>query len=287
MDIHHLRYFCAVADAGTFAAAAAALSMSASPLSRRVRDLEVFMGTPLFVRGGRALRLTDDGLRLLAAARAVLDAYAEVEAQRAPAFKTAPLRIGLVPGVSLALTSALERALSELRPLADVEYVPAISSIQNAKVLNDELDFATVRRVDQDARLDSMVVAVDELVLLASPSSVRELHSPLLPAELKDWTMLSAYTVHFSDDLDALFVDQKIDKFRMVPRADARALGVLAQHGRTFLTGLASDVEGLAGFLEVIETGRPIMAETRLVWRRDRRDLKEIISAVSEQLQRE
>jgi len=65
MDVHHLRYFVEVAHAGTIAAAGRSLAVSASPLSRRIADLERYMGGPLFVRGGRRLELTESGSALL------------------------------------------------------------------------------------------------------------------------------------------------------------------------------------------------------------------------------
>lgn len=53
MDVRHPRYFVEVARAGTIAAASVSLSMEASPLSRRIRDLERHLGAPLLARGGR------------------------------------------------------------------------------------------------------------------------------------------------------------------------------------------------------------------------------------------
>lgn len=61
LNYHHLRYFLAVAAEGGIKSASDALHVSPPTLSAQVRELEDFLGTPLFLRQGRALVLTDAG----------------------------------------------------------------------------------------------------------------------------------------------------------------------------------------------------------------------------------
>jgi len=61
LNYHHLRYFLAVASEGGIKAASDALHVSPPTLSAQVRELEDFLGTPLFLREGKALILTDAG----------------------------------------------------------------------------------------------------------------------------------------------------------------------------------------------------------------------------------
>ncbi|WP_226359294.1 LysR family transcriptional regulator [Pseudonocardia sp. ICBG601] len=77
MELFHLRYFLAVADELNLTRAAARLHLAASPLSRRVRDLERELGAPLFTRSARGMALTAAGRALLPRAR---DIVARVEA---------------------------------------------------------------------------------------------------------------------------------------------------------------------------------------------------------------
>jgi DNA-binding transcriptional LysR family regulator len=74
MDLRQLEYFVAVADRGTFQAAAAGLHVAQPGLWRRVKDLEHDLGTRVFERVGRRVRLTRDGTLLLNHARSVVAA---------------------------------------------------------------------------------------------------------------------------------------------------------------------------------------------------------------------
>ncbi len=79
MSLDQIRYFVAVAEAGHLGRAAGRLHISQPPLSRQVKSLEEELGTPLFERTSRGMRLLPPGERLLDHARRIL---AAVEAAR-------------------------------------------------------------------------------------------------------------------------------------------------------------------------------------------------------------
>lgn len=72
MEFRQLRQFLAVAEEGSFTAAAARLHMAQSPLSQAVRALERDLGTPLFDRSHRRITLTPAGRTLQHEAREIL-----------------------------------------------------------------------------------------------------------------------------------------------------------------------------------------------------------------------
>ena len=58
MELRHLRYFLAVAEALHFTRASEALHISQPTLSLQIMELERMLGAPLFDRNGRSVRLT-------------------------------------------------------------------------------------------------------------------------------------------------------------------------------------------------------------------------------------
>jgi len=72
MELHQLRYFCAVAESGSFSRAAEQSHVSQPSLSQQIMKLEDELGARLFDRLGRSVRLTDVGKTFLPRARSVL-----------------------------------------------------------------------------------------------------------------------------------------------------------------------------------------------------------------------
>lgn len=72
MLLRHIRYFLAVAELGNFTRAAEALHVSQPTLSQQIKQLEETLGTPLFDRSGRTVRLTDAGMAWMRYARLAL-----------------------------------------------------------------------------------------------------------------------------------------------------------------------------------------------------------------------
>ena len=84
MELRHLRYFVAVAEARSLRLAAEEKLNTTQPsLSRQIRDLEHEVGTPLLVRGSRGVELTPAGRIFLDHARIML-LQAETAMQSAP-----------------------------------------------------------------------------------------------------------------------------------------------------------------------------------------------------------
>src|SRR5205823_4606307 len=117
MELRHLRYFAAVADAGNVSRAARQLRVTQPALSRQIQDLERDLACRLFDRIGRRIVLTKDGDELLERTRRLLgDADALRERARALAGGEAGvLRIGAAP-------QFIEAALPEVLTRYGLEY---------------------------------------------------------------------------------------------------------------------------------------------------------------------
>ncbi|HEY3770127.1 MAG TPA: LysR family transcriptional regulator [Candidatus Angelobacter sp.] len=101
MEIHQLRYFYAVARAGSFTRAAEELGIAQPSLSQQIRALEKKIGTPLFERLGRSVKLTAFGEALLEPALSILQqvTMAENSLANLQAGVRGRLRIGVIPTI--------------------------------------------------------------------------------------------------------------------------------------------------------------------------------------------
>jgi LysR family cyn operon transcriptional activator len=125
MELRHLRYFAAVADAGGVSKAAARLRISQPALGRQVRDLERELGVTLFDRIGRGVQLTGEGEDLLRRCRALLtDAESIVERSRALARgATGVLRVGATPQTLESLLAPFMPRFRRSHPGVEVHFV--------------------------------------------------------------------------------------------------------------------------------------------------------------------
>lgn len=102
LNYHHVMRFRMIARVGGITRAARVLKVSASTLSEQVRELEQWLGTPLFERSGRSMVLTDAGRAALDHAEAIHQSGAELlDVFRRPGTsRRRVLRIGAVGPLS-------------------------------------------------------------------------------------------------------------------------------------------------------------------------------------------
>ena len=105
LNYNHLFYFHVVAETGSLGAAARRLSVTKPTISTQVRQLEDFLGEPLFDRRGGRLRLNDAGDRAHRYTRTMFEAGRALVHQFRGEPPTDPgvLRVGVAPSVSRVL----------------------------------------------------------------------------------------------------------------------------------------------------------------------------------------
>ena len=151
MELRHLRYFVAVAEARSLKLAAEEKLNTTQPsLSRQIRDLEDEVGTPLFLRGAKGVELTPAGRVFLDHARVMLSqAETAVQSARQIAYPTVPsLSMGFMIGHD---TTWLPAALKLIRD--ELPNIHVVISTQNspqlaAALLHGGIDVAFLRRED-------------------------------------------------------------------------------------------------------------------------------------------
>jgi DNA-binding transcriptional LysR family regulator len=122
MELRHLRYFIAAAEAENVSRAALKMRVSQPALSRQIRDLEDELGFLLFQRDGKSVRLTEAGREFLAGAREVIDAAKKaVEKARAAAAQSRiELHVGYAPSLTARFLPGALRAFQARSPGARV-----------------------------------------------------------------------------------------------------------------------------------------------------------------------
>src|SRR4029450_12979758 len=105
VEIRHLRYFLAVAGAGSFSRAADRLGISQPSVSQQMRDLEGSLRGSLFQRRGKRILLTSAGLIFQEHARAILGQLENFldELRSGSAQLRGGLARGIVPWLDVAL----------------------------------------------------------------------------------------------------------------------------------------------------------------------------------------
>ncbi|HEY4201431.1 MAG TPA: LysR family transcriptional regulator [Devosiaceae bacterium] len=112
MELRHLRYFAAVARAGTVTGAANNLNISQPALTYQLKQVEVELGVKLLGRTSRGVSVTEAGLALLAKAETILSEFESIDATMAPFRRSEARRIvvGMAPTPARMLAADLMEA---------------------------------------------------------------------------------------------------------------------------------------------------------------------------------
>jgi LysR family hca operon transcriptional activator len=169
MELRHLRYFIAVAEAGSLTVAAEQRLHTAQPsLSRQIRDLEREVGVPLLTRSARGVELTAAGRIFLDHARlALVQVEAAGEAARRAAKPAKPsFALGFLTGQEMDWLPEAMRILRDELPHIDVtvssQYSPGLAD----DLMRGKLDAAFLRPEAHASDLSYELVTREPLVVI-------------------------------------------------------------------------------------------------------------------------
>ena len=149
MELRHLRYFVAVAEAGSLTVAAEQKLHTSQPsLSRQIRDLEDEVGAQLLRRSARGIELTPAGRAFLDHARSVLSQVeAAVESARRVAHPAKPrFAMGFLTGHELTWMPEALQILRDELPNIDVMISSQYSPLLADGLSKGKIDAAFLRR---------------------------------------------------------------------------------------------------------------------------------------------
>ncbi|MBL1073520.1 LysR family transcriptional regulator [Nocardia sp. 2] len=196
MAIERLRVLRELADRGTVAAVAQALSMTPSAVSQQLKVLAREAGVPLLEPDGRRVRLTDAGRALVVRADEVLAAMDRAVAEM-DSYRGSPrgqVRVALFPsGAALLLPGVLaELAGSGVDVVARDEDVPP----SEVPRLLADYDVVLTHRDERSTpiggpRVASRVLMREPIDVVVAPDHRLARNGAVVPAELADETWLS------------------------------------------------------------------------------------------------
>lgn len=270
MELRHLRYFVAVADAGSVSRAAAQLHITQPALSRQIRDLEAELGLPLFDRVGRRLQLTAAGDNLLSRTREILrsaDALRE-HAGALAGGATGTLRLGATAQTLESLISGFLVGFRRQWPGIDVRLVEDGGMRLKTRLQRGELHLALGAVPTGDDLKARPLFPVWVLAVMSSRSTLARRRTVDV-AELDREAVLLLRR----DFASRLRFDAACEAARISPRVlleagDPHSLVSLARGGHGIAIVPSTTLFGRAGLhvAPLVRNGRAVGGSTAAVW---------------------
>ncbi|MGJ5199755.1 MULTISPECIES: LysR family transcriptional regulator [unclassified Bradyrhizobium] len=225
MDLLALADFTLVARHGGFGRAARASGRPKATLSRRVAELEASLDIRLIERGGRTLKLTEEGRALFERTGALLTELDETvgaiasggDQPRGRLRISAPLLFSQTAMGKLAATFALRYPEVRLEVTTDDRAVDMV-----------EEGYDLVIRVnpDPDESLVGRIFLRDQLVVVASPSLTRPADGALVPAVVRSTEQIAAWDVMAATGSSRIAIDPILRLSSLIMVRDAVRAGV-------------------------------------------------------------
>ena len=173
MSIRHLRTLLAIAERGSFAAAARDVHITESAVSMQMKALEAELGVPLFDRSTRPPRLTDAARALLPNAEELVAGYERLARRKSDDGPVeGHLRLGAVPSVITGILPAAITALRRRHPGVHVEIAMALSADLVERLEHRSLDAAIISELGKvPGGFLWSPFAREPLVLIAPPDA--------------------------------------------------------------------------------------------------------------------
>jgi DNA-binding transcriptional LysR family regulator len=140
LDVRYLKTFVAVAEHGTFAAAANAVGLSPSAVSMQIQAIEEYLSAELFDRSHRPPVLNEKGLTLLPKAHQIIGLHDSMRDAAASHEYAGRLRLGVIPTALSSFVPAALAGLMQAHPLIEIQIVTGMSTPVFKMLKNEELD---------------------------------------------------------------------------------------------------------------------------------------------------
>jgi DNA-binding transcriptional LysR family regulator len=175
MNPDALRTFVAIAEHGSFAAAAQALGLSQSAVSTQIKNLEADLKAELFDRSKRPPALNETGKSAVAKARDLIADYETLQAEmRANDAVEGRIRLGAVGSTLTGLMPAVLTVIRNRYPNLHVEIVSGFSDQLLRQVGSRSLDAAIISDFDSSMRDIRWRPFLRERLVIIAPPDARD-----------------------------------------------------------------------------------------------------------------
>lgn len=189
MELRHLRYFVAVAEALSFTKGAERLHLAQPSLTRQIKDLEEELGVRLLDRTKQRVTLTAEGTSFLVDAKRVLDLSAEIvqSVRRVSHHELTPLNIGYVANLFYDLLPATLASFQRSFPtvpinLFDMSCGDQFIALEDGKI---DLGFVGLHEPIEERALQFRQIASYETVVAVAKNNPLAKKSVIKLKELK------------------------------------------------------------------------------------------------------
>jgi len=272
LTLKQLRYFEALAQHGHFGRAAHACSISQPALSVQIRELEETLGTELFERGARQVRLTNFGEEFATRAREILRSVDELgELARASRdHLVGRLRIGVIPTIAPYLLPNIITNLTVANSSIDIQIRESLTPILVRELADGRLDAAIVALPVSEPSLTEVPLFEEKFVLVRP---VGDEGKPVPNHEdLREMKLLLLEEGHCFRDQALSFCS--IQSSRPREMLDASSLATLVQMvgaglGVTLIPEMAIAVETRSAPVSIAQFKSPQPSRTiGMIWRK-------------------
>ena len=272
LTLKHLRYFEALARHGHFGRAADACAISQPALSMQIRELEESLGTELFERGARQVRLSNFGEQFAVRVRDILRSVDELgDLARASRHRLlGRLRIGVIPTIAPYLLPTIIGDLTASNAGLDLHVRETVTPKLIQELLEGRLDTAIVALPVSEPSLTEVALFTETFVLVR-PSADEGKPVPSRKS-LRAMRLLLLEEGHCFRDQALSFCDMH----STLPREllDASSLTTLVQMvstgiGVTLIPEMAVAVETRSASVSVAHFKNPQPSRTiGMIWRK-------------------
>ena len=223
----HIRQFLAVVDAGSFTQAALRIRVTQPALSTGVAELEKLVGTPLFIRNRRQIRLTEAGGRFLPIARELERGFRAADGfGRADDRQAAELKLGIIRSAPAELLQAIAAAL---RPGFAIELVENSDSELRAALGSGRIHIALVplRPGERGGHIHPLYEEPFAMFIASDHPLAGRIE--VGPEELAAETMIARRSCEFLDATSRFFTRHGVrPRFALRSDSDERCLRMVA-----------------------------------------------------------